>query len=491
MDFLNPHKKRAHRIRLLVGYLLVAVALAMGTIILVLLSYGYGYDRKTGEVIQKSIVFVGAKPDSADIYINGERQSARTNTKLLLQAGQYSMQLKRDGYRDWSRTFSLQGGGVEHLEYPLLFPNKLVTKDVELYASQPSFATQSPDHHWLLIQQVGQLLKFDVMDVSSDSTPVTTITLPPSVIAAAEGAQSWQLVEWSTDNRHVLLEHVFDGSSEFIMIDRENPALSFNVARLFGLAPSNVAMRDKNYDQLYLYSSDKSLQIGDVKAVRVTPFLTHVLAFKAHGDKTVLYVSDQNVQANKVDLRLYSDGKNYTLRKLAVSDIYLLDLAQFDSRWYMVASVPSEGRTYIYRDPENILKSGQVKNPVLLPAIVLAINKPEYLSFSESARFVAVQSGSHFAVYDAESDRRYYYDVEPALEKGRQANWMDGNRLSTATDGKALVFDFDGTNKQTLVAAQPSMPLFFDKDYKWLYTLAPSITVSGRAAITRTDLVIK
>jgi len=83
MDFLNPHKKRAHHIRLLIGYLLVAVALAMGTLILVLLSYGYDYDRKTGEVIQNSIVFVSAQPASADIYINGQRQSVNAMAMAL------------------------------------------------------------------------------------------------------------------------------------------------------------------------------------------------------------------------------------------------------------------------------------------------------------------------------------------------------------------------------------------------------------------------
>ncbi len=156
----------------------------------------------------------------------------------------------------------------------------------------------------------------------------------------------------------------------------------------------------------------------------------------------------------------------------------------------MVATATSANRTYIYRDPETALKRQTLKT-TLLPAIVLTISKPEFLSFSDSARFVSVQSGTHFAVYDTDSDRRYYYDMAPALEAGHQAMWMDGNRLTAVSGAKATVFDFDGTNRQTLVPADANLPLIFDKDYKWLYTLAPSITVPGRAAITRTDLVIK
>ena len=493
MDFLNPHKKRAHTIRLMIGYLLVAIALAMGTLILVLLSYGYDLDRKTGVVIQNGIVFVGAQPASADIYLNGKRQSSRTNTKLVVPAGPYSLQLKRDGYREWLHTFTLQGGSVEHIDYPLLFPKNLVTKDVELYSSMPSFSTQSPDRHWLVTQQVGQLLKFDVMDLSNDNTPITTLTLPANLVTVSNDPnQTWHLVEWSTDNRHVLLRHHFADSDEFVMVDRETPDSSFNVGLLFGLTPSNVSLRDKRFDQLYLYNNQaKTLQIGDVKAVKLTPLLTHVLSFKPHDDKTILYVSDESSKPNQVSLKLYSDGKIYSLRQLTASDRYLLEVARYDGRWYMVATASNEGRTYIYRDPENSLRAQTNSNATLLPAITLAINNPEFLSFSDSARFIAVQSGAHFAVYDAESDRRFYYDITPGVEAGHQATWMDSNRLTVINKDKVQVFDFDGTNEQTLIAANPNFPPFFDRDYKWLYTFAPSITVNGRAAITRTDLIVK
>src|SRR5438309_1696001 len=99
MDFLDPKKRRAHRIRLMVGYVLVAVALAMGTLVLVLLSYGYDLDRKTGTIIQNGLVFVSARPGAAEIYVDGKLQPSRTDTRLVLPAGQYTLQLKRDGYR--------------------------------------------------------------------------------------------------------------------------------------------------------------------------------------------------------------------------------------------------------------------------------------------------------------------------------------------------------------------------------------------------------
>ncbi len=491
MDFLDPKKKRAHHKRLMIGYVLVAIALGISTWLLVVLSSGYYYDRHTGTVIQNGLVFIGSHPGSADIYINGQIQQSHTDTKLLLPTGQYNIQLKRKDYRTWNRSLSLQGGKVERLDYPLLFPTNLQTKDTDLYASLPAFASSSPDHHWLLVQQPGQMLKFDVVDITTDSTALSTITIPVNLITASnDPLQSWLTPEWSTDNRHVLLRHHFGNSDEYIMVDRQNPASSFNVNRLFNNGSLQVVLRDKRFDQLYLFNpTANTLQTGDVKAVTTNTVLTHVVAFKPHDDKTILFISSDAKKPDNVTLKLSSGSNVYSLRELPKSSSYLLDLARYDNRWYMVASSAEEGHTYIYRDPEAALK-GNPSN-TLLPAIVLTLPNPQFLSFSDSARFIAVQAGSRFAVYDAESDRRFYYDLGMPLPSTPRASWMDGSRLTSTSNGKVIAFDFDGTNQQVLSAADASLPAFFDRDYKWLYSLGPSLTVSGKAALTRTELVVK
>jgi hypothetical protein len=56
------------------------------------------------------------------------------------------------------------------------------------------------------------------------------------------------------------------------------------------------------------------------------------------------------------------------------------------------------------------------------------------------------------------------------------ANWMDGHRLTFTSGAKTVVFDFDKTNQETLVAADPSYLPFFDRNYEVLYTLTPETT---------------
>src|SRR3990167_9800897 len=98
MDFLDPRKRRAHSIRLMVAYLLLAVAIGLGGYLLLKAAEGYGVDPKTGSVIQNGLLFVDSNPDGADIYINDDLHQSKTSARLILPVGDYKLTIKKDGY---------------------------------------------------------------------------------------------------------------------------------------------------------------------------------------------------------------------------------------------------------------------------------------------------------------------------------------------------------------------------------------------------------
>ncbi|HEU4608117.1 MAG TPA: hypothetical protein VFS31_08415, partial [Chitinophagaceae bacterium] len=213
------------------------------------------------------------------------------------------------------------------------------------------------------------------------------------------------------------------------------------------------------------------------------------IEYRSHGSGTLIYVTDEAATAGKVKVRVRDGDKDYTLKELPAGSSYLLDLAQFNGHWYMAAGDVAEGKVSIYKDPVTTLR----KTPITtaLPISTLRVKNPEFVSFSQNARFVMVQGGSNFAVYDAERDRQYRYDTKLALTPAQKAVWMDGHRISLIANGKATVFDFDGTNMQTLMAADPAFPIIFDRDYEAMYALAPSATTTGTTDLTRTELIVK
>jgi hypothetical protein len=164
----------------------------------------------------------------------------------------------------------------------------------------------------------------------------------------------------------------------------------------------------------------------------------------------------------------------------------LLELARFDGAWYVAVVPVKEGRLYIYKDPFDRLKDRGTS--ALAPFALMKIADPAFVSFSANTRFVAVQAGSKFAVYDFETNRRFTYTMPGEIPATLKARWMDGHRLVLNQANKVTVFDFDGTNRQELSALiEGSLP-YFDRDYERLYTLSPAKSDATKTALMRTSL---
>ena len=80
-----------------------------------------------------------------------------------MPSGIYHLKLQRDGYRDWQRTIEVEGGDVQHFDYPLLIPSKLTSKKLQTFATAPGLGTQSPDRRWLMVQKPGSMTDLSSM----------------------------------------------------------------------------------------------------------------------------------------------------------------------------------------------------------------------------------------------------------------------------------------------------------------------------------------
>jgi hypothetical protein len=280
------------------------------------------------------------------------------------------------------------------------------------------------------------------------------------------------VVEWSTDNNNVLLQHTYDGGNEFIIFDRSHPDRSFNVNRMFNINPDQVSLFDKKSGQLYIYSqSEGTLQLGDTDSKALGPvFLKHVLAFKPYGKNLITYVTDNNEPAGTAAAYIWSSGKSYKLNEFPAGSKYLIDAAQFQNNFYYAAGSDTADRINIYKNPLD-----QIKNPAsakALPMVALHITGAQKIGFSENTRFLGVENGQRFAVYDFEAQNNYQYPITDAI--AQNLSWMDGHRYIGQSNNKVFVMDYDGTNKQLLSpTAEPNGGLF-SRDYNDLLTIAPS-----------------
>jgi hypothetical protein len=303
------------------------------------------------------------------------------------------------------------------------------------------------------------------------------------LFTAGSGNHTIKLVEWSNDNKHFLVQHAFDSGSEFVVVSRDQPATSKNINRLLDLDPDKVTLRDKKFDQWYLYTQEGGvLQVADAEQT-VTSVLKGVISYKTHDDNNILY-STLTPDGAKQRVMLKQGKDSFKIKDVAKGPT-MLEIARYDGAWQVVIGSDAEHKTYIYSDPVQVLqrRDGTPLTPI---SVLKSIGPMTAVSFSQNTRFTVTQSGQHFEVYDAEYDQNYKYDITDVFDKGTAVTWMDGHRLTGRHQGKALIFDFNGVNQQELVSSLPSTPLLFDRDYTILYTL--NSAAGGKFSLYETQL---
>lgn len=496
MDFLDPKKRRRNTIQLFIGYGLVATAITLAALILVYYAYGFGVTRQ-GDLVQKGLVFVSSQPSGAELYVSGKRVN-NTNTKLNLNAGGYTLDIKRSGYHDWRRAISVEGGSVDHYVYPFLFPKELKPRAVKSYDTAPQLTTQSPDRRWLVLKPAGGEAIFEVFDLSKNQDTVgesTSFTVPQALLTESATPAQWKLLEWSNNNRHMLFVRTYAAAdsaqkAEYILVDRQRPEGSYNLSKEFTIEPgaTEISLVDKKPDVYYVHDKTTG-ELNRVSLEDRTPkkILSDVIAYKSHGTNTIVYATGKDAPEGKVVAKLLDDGNEYTLRVLKASDTYLLDAAKYDGSWYVVTGSQAEGRAFVYKDP--VFQINQSDDSKAGSLFSLRVGQPTNVSFSANAQFIALQNGKDIHVYDIDNEKAYRYASRYAMDAPQiKMSWMDGNRFTYVSGGNQVVFDYDNINRRSLVPASSTYESGFDRDYEYLYAFAPRADGQEGLALTATPL---
>ena len=108
MEFLDPVAKKKKARRLFFGYGLVTILISLATYILVATAVGYEVFDFRGDVVQNGLLFLDSKPVSASITVDGKLEDDKTDAKLALNGGEYTITLNQTGYSSWTKKLLLR-----------------------------------------------------------------------------------------------------------------------------------------------------------------------------------------------------------------------------------------------------------------------------------------------------------------------------------------------------------------------------------------------
>ncbi len=471
------------------GYLLLGIAISFATVVFVYLANGYYRDPNTGIVIQNGLVYVDSRPNTSDVYLNGVKQSGTTDARLVIPEGDYTIELKRDGYRDWKRDIKLEGGKLRRLTYARLFPNEFLAEKVLDLPTTPSTISQSNDKRWAVVAYANEPLRMNVVDLNRVSLLLEEISIPVNLVKPQPDS-TWEIIEWADDQRTFLAAYRSASAVQYVLIDRTNGALSKNLTELFaGTAHTNITMRDRKNDLLFLHDkATGKLFRANSSTQQVELIAEDIVEYVAFGNDSLLYVTAKDAPEGKVTAKLVKSGQTITLRDIQLSDRYLLEMAKLGGALVMGIGSPADGRVVVYNDPFNALKENDfAKTPV--PTTILRVENPQVLTISADASAIVACSGQKCGSHEFEEDRTYLFDLTKPVIDSRKLEWMDGQHLVVPVDTNSqLVSDFDGSNQLLLSDSLSNVGSIFDNDVLQQFSVLPPEADGGPARLMRTFL---
>ncbi len=479
MHRVNMKNRRTVILRTLT-YGLTLFLTIITTTILLYIAQGYSLDRSSGQLVRSGLLLVDSKPVSAQAYINGELKDSSTPSRFVLEANAYELSLEQTGYRGWKKNVTLKASTVEEVYYPLLVPTDITPRSLGVLAP-PQLVSQSPNRKLVLfyIPSTSQLQLTELNPKSFTSTP---LTLPPTIKRENGQLGTLRVIEWALNNKQVLLEQTLpSGVHQLVSLDVTKPEEALNISTLYGTeTPSDIHYVGDKTDQIYGLK-DGVVSRYDLRSVKQEPLLSSVRTYRPYGSD--LLFARTSADQSEVESGLWQDQKTTIISRAPMhGGIDLLAYEEYDGHHYFGVGQTTANGVVVYRDP--------LKKPILanqLPYVKIPVGQPQLLTFSQGSQFIVAQNGAAFGGYDFENMRplQFTLDFVPQPESTR---WMDSHHLvSTNPAGMVVMYDYDGANRQALLAVRPETPLLFADNYQHIYRVFDD---SGQVNLETASMVV-
>jgi hypothetical protein len=469
MQFLTTQQRKQRTRRLFLGYALVSVLVALASYIIINTALGYDLLTTNKEVVQNGLLVVESEPSNANIYINGIEESSDTGARLSLPEGTYTLELKKNGYRDWKREVRLVGGTVEQITYAKLLPIEPAREVLGVGDSAESLV--SSDRRWLLKKSASTSNLWQLIDTDSSLGIPSTYSLPSSVFGSRIPVAT-SVVSWAESSSRVLVEVLYgNGEKQYVNADLLRPDEVRDVTSLLsGLSIEHIAFWADTNDRYVVRQSDGTIRLvlesgvrpilgaGIESASKMYPLPTNAIVYSRElpsGEIEVHYLTEQN------DIVLATYPQN--ARPLDI------DFAQRNRNEYIILAGGGLEKTLIFRNVEDVYKrstTGRVPPFAIMPI------SADTAEFSTRGTFALTASADEVAVYDTEKRAIYRYGLDGG--KSGVVGWLDDSRAySVSPSGVVSVFDYEGSNFYPLLASAQGVPSL-SKDGRHVFALQNS-----------------
>ena len=453
MHEINNIDKRRRTIKMFSNYFLVALVVTVLTGVIVLAASGYDIDRSTGQVIQNGILLVETEPRGANVTINGQMESAKTPARYPIPQGRYTVMVDKEGYRSWQSTVEIFGSRVNWIYYPRLVPELINTRPVSSLQNL-NFIEHSQQRDSILINPTTNLRSFTLFDLGANQVAGAPFVLPEALYAVneddvIEGRVNFDA--WSPDGRYVILQHVHSGQVDYIVVDLDDLASSYNLDEALGIEFDSVVFTHDN--RLALLQEGLLFTTGVTSPVVAAPVETNVRDIILSSNDTWVETDD----GLQINLARLSEPENVLLSSSDLSTDYAVSVWEGD----LTLIQSNSANVRIYKDFSTDPSADNVVSKIL------SIEENFLVQPSPDGRFVLAAGSSDSLIYDQETLETY----EVAYGVGSAIQWLDGYRLAYSLGGQLYISDFNGSNEYQIASYDAGYPAVVDEDFTAIYSV--------------------
>ena len=480
--------KRKKRAQLVFIYSLMTLSVVAIVAILVLIMLGYRFNRFDGRVEQGGLVQFDSRPSGASVSVDGTTLANKTASKITLTTGQHDVTMSKDGYNDWRKTVEVKPGAVLWLNYAFMLPKQPIVDTVATIPAASSVLA-SPDRKYIAVVQTPSDASLTVVPVNDDKPQFQQVAFDPKVYTApAEGAsQSFALVAWDKDSRHGLVKHIYnDGKAEYLWVDLRGQDTQRNITTSLGvdIASAEFSLDDSNI--LYVLTMNHELRrINIANNTLSGPLVAQVASFTQADRSTVTFTTLPD-ETMKRSVGYLTNGSSVPRLMRSTTEPestpFSMVIAKYYGDQFMVFL---KGQTVEIMTGDIPASASNTLPNLTQVAKFNAAGPVANLSFSPyEKRFVSAEYSGGVAVYDLELHK--LSTATFSTPQARKLDWLNTYHFATTAGGNISLFDFDGTNGQSLAAATLDMPVTLSENNKYVYHFAAGDNSTVKVVRTKT-----
>lgn len=463
--------KKKRKLTLLFSYISMTIAVVIISTVCILLALGYRFDFTSRSVEQGALLQMDSFPGGAQITLDGTVLSFKTAGKTEVETGAHDVIYSRDGYRNWTKHFTLKAGEVRWLTYARLVPTTVRTSTVKEFDGLTG-ALPSPDRKMIAVITKSETPVITMVDVSDSKKIVTTtISLPAEVLSAPAGAaHSYHLVEWNLGSKYFLVRHDAGSTHEYIRVNSKDTKDIVNLSTKFGVAFSDIHF---STEAVFYGVENGNLRKFDLGSSSLSePLAKDVVQMKLYGSNDLAYVRHTGAQ---YVVGVIVGGTAYKVSAYDDTTPLLVDITSYFNERYV--AITRGGSFELIKNPEKTAANGMAK------VVTLAYpSELKWLDISTNGRFVIAGNSAQFMTYDIELAQRTDSNFPSFMSDASiPPQWLDSYMLVSTGDNKLRISDFDGDNQQIITDALPAFPVVLSGDGALLYNFTK--TQSGAMSL--------